>query len=177
MIALGDALAFALSRLRNFTPDDFARFHPSGSLGRKLLKVECGHARGDELRLAPCTATVREVFAQARTAGPPQRGGHADRQAADCAACSPTAIWPGCSEQHRDDALDRPIAEVMTPDPLTVPPGNARRRCHRTAASAQDQRVAGGGRGRLPPVGLLDVTDLIGEFPTEEPAAPVRASA
>ena len=40
MIAVGDALAFVLSRMREFTREDFARFHPAGSLGRKLLKVE-----------------------------------------------------------------------------------------------------------------------------------------
>src|SRR4051812_45814841 len=40
MIAVGDALAFVLSRMRQFTQEDFARFHPAGSLGRKLVKVE-----------------------------------------------------------------------------------------------------------------------------------------
>src|SRR5262249_53938184 len=48
MIALGDALAFVLSRMRDFTHEDFARFHPAGSLGRKLLKVEAVMRRGDE---------------------------------------------------------------------------------------------------------------------------------
>src|SRR4051812_23448184 len=50
MIALGDALAFVLSRQRQFTPEDFARFHPAGSLGRKLLKVESVMRHGGELR-------------------------------------------------------------------------------------------------------------------------------
>lgn len=36
-LALGDALAVALIQLRGFKPLDFARFHPGGSLGRKLL--------------------------------------------------------------------------------------------------------------------------------------------
>ncbi|MCM3652962.1 KpsF/GutQ family sugar-phosphate isomerase [Metabacillus litoralis] len=36
-LALGDALAIALLKARNFQPDDFALFHPAGSLGRKLL--------------------------------------------------------------------------------------------------------------------------------------------
>jgi arabinose-5-phosphate isomerase len=39
-LALGDALAICLLELRGFTSDDFARFHPGGSLGKKLfLKV------------------------------------------------------------------------------------------------------------------------------------------
>ncbi len=36
-LALGDAIAIALSNLKGFTPEDFALFHPGGSLGRKLL--------------------------------------------------------------------------------------------------------------------------------------------
>ncbi|WP_330926438.1 KpsF/GutQ family sugar-phosphate isomerase [Candidatus Sororendozoicomonas aggregata] len=36
-IAIGDALAVALIKARNFQPRDFARFHPGGSLGRRLL--------------------------------------------------------------------------------------------------------------------------------------------
>jgi len=35
-MVLGDALAVCLLRLRGFTPSDFARFHPGGSLGKKL---------------------------------------------------------------------------------------------------------------------------------------------
>lgn len=36
-IAMGDALAVALMKMRQFQPNDFARFHPGGSLGRRLL--------------------------------------------------------------------------------------------------------------------------------------------
>lgn len=36
-MALGDALAIALMKARDFSPEDFARFHPGGSLGRRLL--------------------------------------------------------------------------------------------------------------------------------------------
>src|SRR5438105_1714719 len=69
MIAVGDALAFALSRLREFTPEDFARFHPAGSLGRKLLKVEAVMRHGADLRVADSARTVREVFAQEKRLG------------------------------------------------------------------------------------------------------------
>jgi arabinose-5-phosphate isomerase len=39
-LALGDAIAVALMEKRRFTVEDFARFHPGGSLGRKLIKVD-----------------------------------------------------------------------------------------------------------------------------------------
>jgi arabinose-5-phosphate isomerase len=40
MLALGDALAMAVLSERNFTPEEFARFHPAGNLGRALMRVE-----------------------------------------------------------------------------------------------------------------------------------------
>jgi arabinose-5-phosphate isomerase len=36
-LVLGDAMAMALMKLRNFQPDDFALFHPGGQLGKRLL--------------------------------------------------------------------------------------------------------------------------------------------
>ena len=36
-MAMGDALAVALMKMRNFLPQDFARYHPGGALGRRLL--------------------------------------------------------------------------------------------------------------------------------------------
>lgn len=36
-LAMGDALAMALMKAKNFQPEDFAQFHPGGSLGKKLL--------------------------------------------------------------------------------------------------------------------------------------------
>lgn len=39
MLALGDALALVVQEGRDFGPEQFARFHPGGDLGRKLMKV------------------------------------------------------------------------------------------------------------------------------------------
>ena len=39
MLALGDALALVVQEGRNFGPQDFARFHPGGDLGRRLMRV------------------------------------------------------------------------------------------------------------------------------------------
>lgn len=48
-LVLGDALAVALMEARNFKPENFARFHPGGSLGRKLLATVNDFARKDNL--------------------------------------------------------------------------------------------------------------------------------
>ena len=62
MLALGDALALVVSRLKGFEPKDFARFHPGGSLGRKLARVEEVMRPLDECRVAEQTRTVRGVL-------------------------------------------------------------------------------------------------------------------
>lgn len=68
-LALGDALAVALLDARGFKPDDFARSHPGGSLGRKLLThVRDVMRSGDELpRAAPdddLMSLMREMSAK-----------------------------------------------------------------------------------------------------------------
>src|SRR5437868_14284369 len=123
MIAVGDALAFVLSRLRDFTHEDFARFHPAGSLGRKLLKVDVVMRRGNDLRLATSAETVREVFARVRRRG--RRTGAVmllDEAGRLCGLFTDSDL-ARLFEQRRDAALDRPIHEVMTPNAVTVAQG------------------------------------------------------
>lgn len=49
MLAMGDALAMALSEKRGFREEDFAALHPGGKLGKKLLKVRDLMRRGDRI--------------------------------------------------------------------------------------------------------------------------------
>jgi arabinose-5-phosphate isomerase len=60
-LAIGDALAVALLDARGFTPQDFARSHPGGALGRKLL-LHVGDVMrtGDDLPVVSPTATLAE---------------------------------------------------------------------------------------------------------------------
>ena len=69
MIALGDALAFVLLEQRQFSAEQFAKYHPAGSLGRKLATVAEYMRHGAELRIASASATVRDVFAKVRHTG------------------------------------------------------------------------------------------------------------
>lgn len=62
-LAMGDALAVALLSERNFTPEEFALYHPGGSLGRKLLlTVERVMHSGDELPVLTPGKTVKEAL-------------------------------------------------------------------------------------------------------------------
>jgi arabinose-5-phosphate isomerase len=167
MIAVGDALAFVLSRIHDFTREDFARFHPAGSLGRKLLKVEAVMRHGHELRVAPACATVREVFAQVRRRG--RRTGAVMLVDADERLCGlfTDSDLARLFEQRRDAALDRPVAEVMTAAPFTIAMGSRVAdavevlRRHRISELPVVDHV-----GR--PVGVLDITDVINLVPAEE---------
>lgn len=63
-LALGDALAVALLEEKGFGADDFARFHPGGALGRKLLTRVRDVMLTDSLPTLPPTATVREAIVE-----------------------------------------------------------------------------------------------------------------
>ncbi len=64
-LAMGDALAVALLEARGFTADDFARSHPSGSLGRRLLLhiTDVMHSGNDVPRVGP-EATLSEALVE-----------------------------------------------------------------------------------------------------------------
>jgi arabinose-5-phosphate isomerase len=164
MLALGDAIAFTLLEERRFTAEDFAKFHPGGSLGRKLATVEDAMRRGNELRIASETESVRTVFAHAKHEG--RRTGaimlvDADGRLAGLFTDSDLARL---FEKHSDALFDAPIAEVMTKQPVVVSP-SARvtdaleilkvRKFSELPVTDADGR----------PVGMLDITDLIGLEP------------
>ena len=62
-LALGDALAMCLLEMRQFREDDFALFHPGGSLGRKLtVKIEDVMVSGKTLPVVPEVMLMREAL-------------------------------------------------------------------------------------------------------------------
>ncbi|MGA2070871.1 MAG: KpsF/GutQ family sugar-phosphate isomerase [Sedimentisphaerales bacterium] len=67
MLALGDALALTVMKARNFSVEDFARFHPGGSLGTKLMTVEQSmiFKPGEKLPLAVGSDTIGKMLKKA----------------------------------------------------------------------------------------------------------------
>jgi arabinose-5-phosphate isomerase len=63
-LALGDALAIALLEEKGFDADDFARLHPGGAIGRRLLTRVSDVMTTDNLPLLPESATMREAVVQ-----------------------------------------------------------------------------------------------------------------
>ena len=164
MIALGDALAFTLCEGRNFGADDFAKFHPAGSLGRRLAAVDAFMRCGDELRIAAASDSVRSVFAKARHEG--RRSGAIMLVEADGALAGlfTDSDLARLFERNDDAAFNGPISAVMTRTPITIRP---------TAKVAEAIEVMRARKvSELPvidargcPVGMIDITDLIGLDP------------
>ena len=61
-LALGDALAMALLEARGFTPEDFARFHPGGRLGKRLLRVDQVMHTGDDVPRVGLATPMRDAI-------------------------------------------------------------------------------------------------------------------
>ena len=60
-LVMGDALAVVLSTAKNFQPEDFARFHPGGRLGRRLLTKVRDVMQKGELPICSSETTFRDV--------------------------------------------------------------------------------------------------------------------
>jgi len=170
MLGVGDALALVTSRMRSFGREDFARFHPGGSLGLQLARVD-DHMRAlDECRVAHCSQTVREVLVGLRA--PARRSGA-------IMVVDPQNILRGIFtdsdlarlfESRRDDQLDEPIRSVMTKRPTTVPLGSMMTDAVEIMAERKISElpvVDADGQ----PHGLLDITDIVSLFPQNDFAA------
>ncbi|MEN6386976.1 MAG: KpsF/GutQ family sugar-phosphate isomerase [Phycisphaerales bacterium] len=66
MLAVGDALALTVMKARNFSVEEYARFHPGGSLGAKLITVEQSmmFQPNEKLPIAKASDSVREMLKQ-----------------------------------------------------------------------------------------------------------------
>lgn len=61
-LAMGDALAVCLLELRNFTPADFAKYHPGGALGKQLYLKVSDVFVNNQFPIVRPTATLKEVI-------------------------------------------------------------------------------------------------------------------
>jgi len=166
MLAVGDALALLVSRMRCFGRDDFARFHPAGSLGHRLSKVEQHLRPLEQCRVAEENRTIREVLI---IAGKPGRRTGATMLVDDQGRLSGIFTDSDLArlfEQRRDADLDLPIHRAMTRNPLRVEVGTmmtdavalmARRKISELPVVEADGR----------PVGLIDITDVVALLPKE----------
>lgn len=157
-LALGDALAIALLDVRGFGAEDFARSHPGGALGRRLL-VHVGDLMhsGEALPKVPGTALLTDALLEMSRKGLGMTAvvGDADRLLG--------LFTDGDLRRTLDKTLDiraARVAEVMTRNPRTIGPG----KLAAEAVQMMDQHKINGllvvdADGRL--VGALNMHDLL----------------
>ncbi|PIE22335.1 MAG: KpsF/GutQ family sugar-phosphate isomerase [Planctomycetota bacterium] len=162
MLAMGDMLAMVVQEGRDFGKRDFARFHPGGSLGRSLMKVEECMRKGEQLPTIGDDVGVSEAIVRmTNTPGRPgaviivDQRGHLQGLFTD-------GDLRRQLESGGSGILERHIAEVMTYSPKRayadqlVAEALSVLRAHRidqlpVVASEEDPRV----------VGLIDVQDTL----------------
>jgi arabinose-5-phosphate isomerase len=162
MLALGDALALTVMKLRQFTAEDFAVFHPAGQLGRKLIKVReaMTFRAGENLPIASDKLTVGEVL---QAVSRIKRRSGAVILTDDHGKLSGIFTDGDLRRVITADsgkALLRPIRELMTHNPKRI---NAEDLASEAMAIMRSGRF-----DELPvvdeqnrPVGLIDVQDLV----------------
>jgi arabinose-5-phosphate isomerase len=164
MLAVGDALALVVSQMRGFGAEDFARFHPAGSLGRKLSKVQ-NHVRPlDQCRIASDRKTVREVIVAASLPGRRTGAIMLLDDEGRLSGIFTDSDLARLFERRGDRQLDEPIRNLMTAHPCTVPLGSM---MSDAVAIMAERKIS-----ELPvvdgqgvPVGLIDITDLMARIP------------
>lgn len=119
-LAMGDALAAALIRLRGFSSEDFAYSHPGGALGKRLtLKVaDLMHGGADNPIVAAGTA-MREALVVMT-----------EKAMGAISIIRPDQVLAGIitdgdlrrALQKYDGILDMEVDQVMTPNPISLGP-------------------------------------------------------
>jgi arabinose-5-phosphate isomerase len=176
MLAVGDALALVTSRMRDFSREDFARFHPAGNLGRQLSKVDEVMRSLAECRVARQSQTVRQVFVEHGRAGRRTGAIMLVDSTGKLAGLFTDSDLARLFERKRDQALDRPIREVMTSQPVRVPQGSMTLDAIAIMAERKISELPVVDE-RLHPVGMIDITDVVALFPEARTGGPLDGSA
>ncbi len=157
MLAMGDALALTVLKLREFGPEEYAFFHPGGSLGRKLMKVEELMRRGPRLAVIEESATVQEAITRITSA---RSGAIAvtDERGRLAGIFTDGDLRRQMATNAR--LLSAVIGEVMTRSPRTIGPTAL---CSEAARILREKKIdelpVVAEDGRL--VGMIDVQDIL----------------
>ncbi|MBU0634965.1 MAG: KpsF/GutQ family sugar-phosphate isomerase [Candidatus Omnitrophica bacterium] len=156
-LAMGDALAVAVLTKKGFKIEDYAFYHPGGSLGKKLLKVKDLMRKGADNPIVNEQTKVKTVLLRIT------------RSRAGCAVVVNKKrqlkgiFTDGDLRRHIESdsrLLLRTVAEVMTADPVSI---NKERLAAEALKIIKEKKI-----DELPvvddfkrPVGLLDIQDLL----------------
>lgn len=118
-LAMGDALAVTLMEARDFKPENFARFHPGGSLGRRLLRMVEDEMVSDNLPFINGAAKVMEVLSVMTKS---KLGLAIVRNEAGDGLITDGDVRR-LLEEHEETAFEKSATEFMSRDPVVVQVG------------------------------------------------------
>ncbi|MEE9394193.1 MAG: KpsF/GutQ family sugar-phosphate isomerase [Planctomycetota bacterium] len=159
MLVLGDALAMSILKRRDFGPRDYARFHPGGSLGAKLMTVAEIMRKGDRNPVVLESASVHETLkAINHTSGRPGAASVVDGRQMLVGFITDGDIVRAL--ENGADFLSRPIVDIMAKSPKSVHPHQLASEAARILRDKHiDQLAVVDDTGRA--VGLVDIQDLV----------------
>lgn len=119
MLALGDALAVALSERRGFAEEDFANLHPGGKLGKRFARVSSLMHSGDAVpRVAPATPMGEVIYEMSRKG----LGVTTVVEGEKLVGLISDGDLRRLLERHGKEVLDRTAEQCMTRSPRVVEP-------------------------------------------------------
>lgn len=158
MLAVGDAIALLTARMKGFSQEDFAKFHPGGALGRKLTNVDEIMRPLDQCRVVEQTCTIRDAIA----ASSGRRTGAVMLidESGKLAGIFTDSDLAKLIQRREEMSLDSPIQQHMTRQPTCIASG---RRLSEAVTLLSSRHLS-----ELPvidesgrPLGLIDITDLV----------------
>ncbi len=117
-LAMGDAVAVTLMESRGFAPEEFARFHPGGSLGRRLLRRVLDEMQTQGLPLIDANADVLSLIDGMSKGGL----GMAIVQSIQGLGVVTDGDIRRALEQHGEQVFSQTAADLMSLNPASVPP-------------------------------------------------------
>lgn len=118
-LAMGDALAVTLMKARDFKPENFARFHPGGSLGRRLLSTVNDEMVAEKLPLVAPEASVLDLIESIGVGGL----GIAIVQSSAGLGIVTDGDIRRAVQKYGDNLFQVTANDVMTPDPACIASG------------------------------------------------------
>lgn len=118
-LAMGDALAVTLMKARDFKPENFARFHPGGSLGRRLLSTVNDEMVAERLPLVAPEASVLDLIESIGVGGL----GIAIVQSSAGLGIVTDGDIRRAVQKYGDNLFQVTANDVMTPDPACIASG------------------------------------------------------
>lgn len=159
-LAMGDALAICLLRLRGFTSEEFARLHPGGSLGERLrLRVSQVMRSGEDMPKVDVRASLAEAIEAMTTVGNLGLVIVVDEEGRLAGIVTDGDLRRLLRRSR--DPLSEPLREVMTATPKTIEPDRlAAEAVERMERHGITSLVVTGEDGR--PAGVIHLHDCLG---------------